>query len=541
MKSEKNILHGPEFVFEFPRDMSLGQFMYDQLISHENAIAQVQKETNVKLTYDQILNKSCRLAQYFRNQNVQVNDRIAICAENNLGWAVPLCTSLFIGTTLCPLNPMYSKREFLHALNISKPKYIFVSPIVADTLLEISKELSWKPTLILMLDHPRRDILNVEKVIAGLADVEIEDFKVTKVDPEEHVVTILCSSGTTGLAKGVMLSDRNYLVLMQTLLDGSGLANKDDVMICLLPFFHSYCFSVLLMGIIAGSTSIVFSMFKEKLFLETIQEYRIKILTMVPPLMVFLAKHPMVDNYDLSSVKLIWCGAAPLSSDVENAVKKRLNNPEIRQGYGMTETTLSVLKLPENCKKPGSAGVLLAGCSAKVVAVNESGESSNEALGPHCRGELCFKGGLIMKGYCGDHTSTSATIDKDGWLHSGDIGYYDEEGFFYIVDRLKELIKYKGFQVPPAELEAILLTNPKIKDAAVVGLPDEEAGELPLAFVVKNPQTDISADEIIKYVNERVSNQKKLRGGVKFLDSIPKNPSGKILRRELRNLIKSKL
>ncbi|OXU30119.1 hypothetical protein TSAR_003795 [Trichomalopsis sarcophagae] len=512
MKESTNILRGPDYLFVFPEKMTVGQLMHNQLETHGTKIAQIQKETGEERTYKDILIRSQKLAVYLRNHGIKVNDRIAICSENNLGWAVSICATIFVGATVCPLNPMYSQREFLHTINISKPKLIFVSPLVLKSVKNYVKELSWTPTIILMLEEPNVDVPSIGKLISNVPTKNIENFQVTNVNVTEHVVSILCSSGTTGMPKGVMLTDKNYLSTIQTMLDGSvGIAMQDQTIICLLPFFHAYCFSVLIFSIIAGSTAIVFSTFKEEAFLETIEKYKTQVLSLVPPLMVFLAKHPIVDNYDLSSVKIIWCGAAPLSREIEDAVKKRLNNPEIRQGYGMTETTLTVVKVPENCDKPGSAGRLMPGVLGKVIPIDDGGKWSDKTLGPYQEGELCFKGDLIMKGYCGDKTSTSATIDEEGWLHTGDVGYYDDDGFFYIVDRLKELIKYKGFQVPPAELEAILLTHPEIKDAAVVGLPDEVAGELPIAFVVKQPNAKVTADAVLKYVNGRLYNESQIR------------------------------
>ncbi|KRT82354.1 AMP-binding protein, partial [Oryctes borbonicus] len=194
----------------------------------------------------------------------------------------------------------------------------------------------------------------------------------------------------------------------------------------------------------------------------------------------------------------------------------------------MTETTLGVLITKSSSPRAGSVGQIVPGMMAKII------DENGTALGPYQEGELCFKGPLIMKGYVGDEASTKIAIDKDNWLHTGDVAYYDGDGYFFIVDRIKELIKYKAFQVAPAELEGILLTHPGISDAAVVGLPDEEAGELPLAFVVRRPGTSITAKEVQDFVAAKVSPQKKLRGGVQFVDAIPKNPTGKILRRVLK-------
>ncbi len=229
---------------------------------------------------------------------------------------------VFAGATICPLNPGYSQKEFEHTVNISKPKYIFVSRTTLKTAKKFVKNLSWSPILINMQDDSKSSVPSINNLISKISSSEVKNFTVTDVDIDEHIVSILCSSGTTGLPKGVMLSDKNYLSAIQVL--SHSMLKKGEALICFLPFFHAYCFTVLLLGLIIGCKCIVFSKFEEKTFLETIEKYRIEYLSLVPPLMIFLAKHPMVDQYDLSSVKTILCGAAPLSKEVEIAVKKTI-------------------------------------------------------------------------------------------------------------------------------------------------------------------------------------------------------------------------
>ncbi|XP_047350462.1 4-coumarate--CoA ligase 1-like [Vespa velutina] len=537
MEDNKNILCGPSSSTKGLIHNNIGELLLNQLHAHGTRIAQINAHTGEKQTYQEILNASKRLATYFSKIGLKIEDRIAICSENNIEFCIPLCAALFLGITVCPLNPMYLKREFYHALTISKPKYIFTSSMAVNTLQEVIKQLPWSPKLVILTAY--NNLPNMKDLILNIDTNEINNFQVCNIDVNNNVAAILCSSGTTGLPKGVMLTNKNLLLAIKHFSNPEiGPMHKDTIALYMLPYFHAYSFSTLLVGLIVGAKGIILARFEEKLFLHTIEKYKIEALTLVPPLMVFLAKHPFVDRYDLSSIKTIWCGAASLPEEIQKAVAKRLNVSNIKQGYGLTETTLAVLQSPSN-HKYGSVGVVAPDTLAKVIPIDEP--NSNKALEANCKGELCFKGDLIMKGYCDDSKSTSTIIDKDGWLHTGDVGYYDEDGFFYIVDRLKELIKYKGFQVPPAELEAVLLTCPGIKDAAVVGLPDEEAGELPLAFVVRQNRSKITEDEIIKYVNEQVSCHKRLRGGVKFVKDIPKTASGKILRRVLRNMVKSKL
>lgn len=211
--------------------------------------------------------------------------------------------------------------------------------------------------------------------------------------------------------------------------------------------------------------------------------------------MVWLAKSPLVDQYDLSSWKVIWCGGAPLRRTVEDAVRARIDVPIIRQGYGMTECGLGFTGQTDDAHTPGSVGVLRKGMWGKVIDIE-----TGVALGPNRRGELCFKGPNIMKGYVGDKLATSAVIDKDGWLYTGDMGYYDDNAEFYILDRIKDLIKNNIFQVPPTDIEAVLLTHPGIKDAGVVGVPDTEGDELILGFVVRQPGVNLTKEDVIEFV-----------------------------------------
>lgn len=234
---------------------------------------------------------------------------------------------------------------------------------------------------------------------------------------------------------------------------------------------------------------------KKSHVLRAIAANRVNFLYLVPPLMVILAKSPAVSNFDLTSLKVIWYGAAPLSKESEDAVQRRLRIPFIRQAYGMTEGTFAFTGQTDEHRSSGSVGVVRAGILCRVVD-----ESSRENLPAFKAGELCFKGSVIMKGYVNDEEATRRTIDADGWLHTGDIGYYNMEGELFIVDRLKELIKYNGFQVPPAEVEGLLLQHPRVADAGVVGKQNEAAGELATAFIVRQPNVELTAEEVVRFV-----------------------------------------
>jgi acyl-CoA synthetase (AMP-forming)/AMP-acid ligase II len=279
-------------------------------------------------------------------------------------------------------------------------------------------------------------------------------------------------------------------------------------------------------GLYRGTTLVTMPRFEFEEYLRVLQDYGVTLAYVVPPIVLALAKHPLVDKYDLSKLRAISCGAAPLGKDVAQACAERLG-PSVRQGYGMTEASPLTHLTPMNLDKinRGTSGQCVPNTECKVVDV-----ATGEELGPNQEGELWIRGPQVMQGYLNRPEETAVTVDPDGWLRTGDVGYADEDGFFYIVDRVKELIKYKGLQVAPAELEAVLHTHPAVADAAVIPSADEEAGEVPKAFVVL--KSEASAEEIMNYVAERVAPHKKIRR-LEFVEQIPKTASGKILRRLL--------
>jgi 4-coumarate--CoA ligase len=296
-----------------------------------------------------------------------------------------------------------------------------------------------------------------------------------------------------------------------------------------LPFFHIYGMQVLMnTGLRAGTTIITMPRFDLEEFLRFHQDYGITRSFVAPPIVVALAKHPMVDNYDLSALRQVFSGAAPLSAELSIECGARIGC-DVVQGYGMTELSPVSHLTPPGMFKPGSCGVTAPNTVTRVVD-----PITQKDLGVDEDGEVCIKGPQVMHGYLGNRAATDAIFDQDGWLHTGDIGHIDADGHLFIVDRLKELIKYNGFQVPPAELEALLLTHPAIADAAVVGLPDESAGEIPVAHVVLRPGVEVTAEEIQEFVAGQVAHYKQIRRVV-ITDVIPKSASGKILRRILRD------
>ncbi|WP_369375233.1 AMP-binding protein [Promicromonospora sp. Populi] len=372
---------------------------------------------------------------------------------------------------------------------------------------------------------------------ASLADLLAEPHPAPDVsfDPATHLAVLPYSSGTTGRPKGVMLTHTNLVAnVAQTFAIG---VRPDDVVPCVLPFFHIYGMTVLLnLALRSRAKLVTLPRFDLAQYLGVIQEQRASFLFVAPPIALALAKHPLVDSYDISSVRAVLSGAAPLDEKLAGAVLDRLG-PSVRvlQGYGMTEMSpvSHVIPVDRPDISSGSVGLLVAGMEARIVDPATGAEIEQPAEGVSGPGELLCRGPNVMVGYLGNEQATADTLEPDGFLHTGDIVTVDAEGVFWVVDRLKELIKYKGYQVPPAELEALLLSHPKIADVAVIGLPDEEAGEIPKAFVVIAAGQELTEAEVIGFVAEQVAPYKKVRT-VEFIDAVPKSASGKILRKDLR-------
>jgi acyl-CoA synthetase (AMP-forming)/AMP-acid ligase II len=293
------------------------------------------------------------------------------------------------------------------------------------------------------------------------------------------------------------------------------------------PFFHVMGFmATLALPLASGATVVTMPRFDLEGFLALIQRHRVTVLVVPPPIMAALARHPMIDGYDLSSLELIVSGGAPLGADLQRAVAARIPSAAVRQGWGLTETSIGVT-LPDRRfgTVPGSVGRVMPNTELRVVDPRTGGD-----LGAGEPGELWARGPQVMAGYLGRPDATVEIVDADGWLHTGDLGYVDDDGNVFIVDRLKELIKVSAYQVAPAELEALLAGHPAVADAAVIPRPDATHGEIPVALVV--PRGEVDADELIAWVADRVAPHKRIRA-VHLVDAIPRTASGKLLRRVL--------
>ena len=470
------------------------------------------------LSYNELSSQIKHLAAGLNQRGFKKGDVCAVFCPNLPEYATVFLGVAAVGGINTTVNSLYSTNDLIHQFTDSRAKFLITIPAFMDRALPAADKCGIEEIFVLGEAEgatPFSELLKND----GIAP------EVT-IDPKNDLVALPYSSGTTGLSKGVMLTHEN-LVSDMVLTTSINTITDKDVLIGVLPFFHIYGMVLILnLAIYRGVTLVTMPRFDLEQFLQIVEKYKITCLNLVPPLVLALSKHPLVDNYDVSSIRLISSGAAPLGQELEQACADRLNC-QIYQGYGLTEVAGAshVNTIPVPSDKVGAVGQVVPNTYSKIIDT-ESGKE----LGINEQGEVLIKGPHVMKGYLNNEEATKHCIDGDGWFHTGDIGYADEDGYFFIVDRVKELIKYKAYQVAPAELEAILVSHEAIADAAVIPSPDEEAGEIPKGFIVLS--SEISAEEIMKFVAEQVAPHKKIRK-IEIVDEIPKSASGKILRRVL--------
>ena len=479
-------------------------------------------------TYAQLDEYSGRLASALSGLGVSPGDRVAVLAPNCVEYVIAFYGIVRAGAVVTTINSGYREREIAHQLNDSGASTL----IVHHALKAISDSArSETPAL------EREIVISADPSDAGsfwaLLENASPNLPEIAVDPVNDIAVLPYSSGTTGLTKGVMLTHHNLVANVQQFLNRPGEASAmaaDDVILTHLPLFHIYGMNVLMNGAIgAGATQVMMGRFDMDEFLSLMARHRVTQMFTVPPVGLGLTQYPGVADHDLSSLRVGFFGAAPLSADMQSRIQQVMGFPII-QGYGMTETspvTHADFMEPDLIRH-GSIGPALPDTEQKVVDV----ETGGRELGADEIGELIIRGPQVMKGYYNNRAATEETMTEDGWLHTGDIVRADADGYVWILDRKKELIKYKGFQVPPAELEGVLLEHPAIADAAVIGKEDVESGEIPKAFVVRRPGAELGADDVMSFVAGKLATFKHIRE-VEFIEAVPKNPSGKILRREL--------
>ncbi|KAL3019248.1 hypothetical protein AAZX31_05G072300 [Glycine max] len=460
----------------------------------DSSTAFIDSATGHRLSYGELLHRAKTLASNLATILKLTKGDTALVLSPNILQVPILCFALLsLGVVVSPANPLSTRSELTRFFNISNPSIVFT----VTSVVEKTREFQVKTVL---LDSPEFDTLTKSQIHTkyiqecdshqrGL----VSNMQVTQSD----VAAILYSSGTTGTIKGVMLTHRNLTAIAAGYDTVREKRKEPAVVLYTVPFFHVYGFTFSLGAMVLSETVVIMERFSMKAMLSAVERFRVTHATMVPALVVAMTKDCVIAGYDLTSLEGIVCGGSPLRKETDEAFKAKFPNVLVMQGYGLTESAVT-RTTPEEANQVGATGKLIPNIEAKIV-----NPETGEAMFPGEQGELWIRGPYVMKGYSGDPKATSATL-VDGWLRTGDLCYFDSKGFLYVVDRLKELIKYKGYQVAPAELEELLLSHSEINDAAVIPYPDEVAGQVPMAFVVRQPQSSLGAAEVIDFVAKQV-------------------------------------
>ena len=491
--------------------------------------------------YDEIEPMVRACAAGLASRGLRAGDTIGLLSPNSIHYPIALFAASSLGASVTTLNPLYTPDEIATQLTDAKATQLYVAgPLLEKAYQAVTKGANL--TRIYSFDDelpeekPQKRAPPLESFSALLATTDAPPS--VQIDPASTVALIPYSSGTSGLPKGVELTHSNVVAnVLQCELEHVHM-DSSDTLVGVLPFYHIYGFTVILnIALCSGATVVTMPSFDPALFLKVLKQHSVTVAHVAPPLVGFLAKHPAVDSVlPLPKLKELFSGAAPLGRELEEAVRARLGC-FVRQGYGMTEAAPATHIVPYDVAHAntanGAVGTLVPGMECKLVSTE-----TGEACGVGERGEICLKGPNIMKGYLNRPSANAESFDSEGFYRTGDVGYVDEAGLYYVVDRVKELIKVKGFQVPPAELEAALLGFDAIADAAVIGLPCEKHGEVPKAFVVRQAGHEgLSAKEVSGFLVGKLAEYKQIAPeNVEFVEAVPKSAAGKILRKELRAL-----
>ena len=479
-----------------------------------------------KVTFMELDAYTDRLAVALQGIGVSKGDFVGILAPNCIEFEVGFFGILKAGATVTTINSGYKEREIAAQLNASGAPVLIVHASLMDMAEAAAKDTPSVNRLIVIED-------NADDPCSfwGMIDAAEGEPASVDIDPINDLAALPFSSGTTGMNKGVMLSHENLHANVRQLADRDedSAVVHGDVVLVHLPLFHIYGMTALMQqALYVGATQIMMGRFDMSDFLSLIQYHGVTALYTAPPVGVALSQTPLLNDYNLPSLRFIMFGAAPMSAELQLRIAGRLGCIVI-QGYGLTETSpVTHMDFTDERMRPGSIGPMLPDIEQRVVDM----ETGLIDLAPNELGELLLRGPNVMRGYYNQPEATAAALDADGWFYTGDLVKIDEDGYVYVLDRKKELIKYSGFQVPPAELEGILLEHPAVADVAVIGKEDREHGEIPKAFVVLKAGSAVSARVLMDFVGDQVATFKRIRE-IEFMDAIPKNPSGKLLRRVL--------
>ncbi|PRQ19050.1 putative AMP-dependent synthetase/ligase, AMP-binding enzyme domain-containing protein [Rosa chinensis] len=534
---DTGIYHSKHPNVNLPTDPFLDVVSFIFSHKHTGVSALIDSSSGLSLSYSKLYSLTKSMASGLNKMGVSQGDVVLLLLPNSVYYPIVFLGVLYIGAVVTTMNPLSSVVEIKKQIKDCNACFAFTGYENVDKLQALG---------IPAIAVPGNVVLDSNKelfsVFYELVNSEF-DLASRPVIMQQDTAAILYSSGTTGVSKGVLLTHGNLIATVELFVRFEAsqyeYSSLKNVYLSVLPLFHIYGLALIVVGLLSlGSSIVIMKKFDINEVVKAIDRYKVTHFPVVPPILTALTKIVEdVGAHSLQSLKQVSCGAAPLSMKLIEDFVQALPHVDFIQGYGMTETTAVGTRgfNTEKIRKYSSIGLLAPNMQAKVVDWN-----TGSFLPPASIGELWLRGPSIMKGYLNNARATMSTIDNDGWLHTGDISYFDEDGYLHVCDRIKEIIKYKGFQIAPADLEAVLISHPEILDVGVTGATDEECGEVPVAFVVRKHDSELSQEDIMDYVARQVSPHKKVRKVV-FTHSIPRSAAGKILRRELRNFLASRL
>eukprot|EP00914_Ancora_sagittata_P033994 GHVO01068719.1.p1 GENE.GHVO01068719.1~~GHVO01068719.1.p1 ORF type:complete len:596 (+),score=43.90 GHVO01068719.1:76-1788(+) len=512
-----------------PPILPVSEFVFQNSQNYPDRPAVINGETGKTYTYAGLKEAVSKVASGLSRNGFLRGDVMMMYLFNCPEFLIMFHAVLSLKGIVSLANPLYKLEEMEPILKMSKAKYMFTElECMHDAMAACMMSGGQvKSMYLLEKDDSYNALPSFQDLLADNGDAFPP---VVAFDPLSDVALIPFTSGTTGAPKAIQVSHHN-LVSNVCQLDRADFFPERDraVQLGVLPFYHMFAVFVnLVLGVAWGQTTVTMRRFEAQKFLNIMQDYKVSLLFAVPPMVLLMAKYPRLSDYDFTSLKRVLVGAAPISGETIKALNDRLPHCDIGQVYGMSETPIIVSISPVG-DQDNSVGVIIPSTEAKIIK-----EGERCSVGE--KGELWVKGPQVMLGYLDNPEANAESLVEGGWYRTGDIGYMDESGHLFIVDRLKEFLKYKGYQIAPAELEHLLVSHPGVLDAGVTYVADEEAGQLPKAYVKLKPDYPVTGQDLVEFVARHVAPYKKLHGGVEIIDEIPKTASGKILRRVLRDL-----
>ncbi|XP_020290450.1 4-coumarate--CoA ligase 1-like [Pseudomyrmex gracilis] len=521
---ENNVYKGPVVNYTGTYK-SIGHLIWDKLTSHGNKIAHVDARTEETVTYKELQIKTVKCALWLKQQGIGRDDVVGLCSNNHLDSIVPFLSATYVAAIFNPMHDNVNLSTALHYIKLTKPKAIFCTAKPLDVIRKALKETNYNIKIVVFDDNS--DEFSFSDILNSYSNAEISNFRRVETFDLKKTGCILYTSGTTGMPKRVEVS--NYVVIDWATADIMNIRNNTVLWYSCLFWMTGVRFN--LETIVHGREVLLYPVFDEEMTCVLIEKYKVNNIFLSTSMMSRWFKAGYIKNYSLSSLKVIFAGGATLKPSVQENLKNLLPHVNILQIYGTTE--FGAITVQNSKHKNGSSGVVTNNVQLKIVD-----SDTGTILGPNQSGEIWVKKINMMTGYYNNLEKINETIEKDGWMHTGDIGYVDDDGELFVCDRIKDILQYRCIPILPSEIEEVLSTHPAVNEVAVVGVPHETDNDHPLAFVTVNPDAKVTEQELIDHVANNMMDEYKLRAGVVFIKNFPYTESGKISKKDLRAMAK---